>query len=321
MGRCFVIFDRKKLMKFSSLSVFENCQRDIMKSRFTSIVLTISLLLCFNGIGICQDKVSASDWVDKVGQGNINWSADYIEAVGIGTSPEKLAGKINARPIALRAAKKDALQNLLEITKSVQVNSATTIKDFTMESAVDKQVSGLVRNAEVTDYQYITDGRAEVKLRMPLYGNLAQIIMPLVMAKPSAPTVLTEAAPAPAVKALESPSATIVYTGLIVNARGIQARPAMSVRIFDEDGIEVYGLANVDIEYAIKQGMCAYARDLTAVQTNQRVGANPITVKAVRSSGPGKSDIIIGSADAKQIRASAETLIFMKKCRVMVVLD
>ena len=84
-----------------------------MKSRFTSVVITISLLFFFNGIGICQDKVSASDLVDKVGQGNINWSAGYIEAVGIGASPEKLAGKINARPIALRAAQKDALRNLL----------------------------------------------------------------------------------------------------------------------------------------------------------------------------------------------------------------
>lgn len=293
-----------------------------MKSRFTSAVLTISLLLCFNGIGICQDTVSASDWVDKVGQGNINWSAGYIEAVGIGVPPEKLAGKINARPIALRAAQKDALRNLLEITKGVQVDSATAIKDFTAASdVVDKQVDGLVRNAEVADYQYISDGRAEVKLRIPLYGNLAQIMMPLAMAKPSAATVLTGAVPVPAVKALESPSANIGYTGIIIDARGIQARPVMSPRIFDEDDREVYSLANVDIEYAIKQGMSGYVRDLTAAQTNQRVGANPIMVKAVRTSGPGKSDIIIGTADAKQIRASAETVIFMKKCRVMVVLD
>jgi len=59
-----------------------------MKSRFTSVIVTISLLLIFTGIGICQDKVSASDLVDKVGQNSINWSAGYIEAVGIGSPPE-----------------------------------------------------------------------------------------------------------------------------------------------------------------------------------------------------------------------------------------
>jgi hypothetical protein len=293
-----------------------------MKSRFTSVVVTISLLLIFTGIGICQDKVSTSDWVDKVGQGNINWSAGYIEAVGIGAPPEKLAGKINARPIALRAAQKDALRNLLEITKGVQVDSATAIKDFTVASNVlDKQVDGLVRNAEIVDYQYTPDGRAEVKLRVPLYGNLAQIILPLVMAKPSAAPVLTDVAPAPDVKVIESLSAIIVYTGIVVDARGIQARPAMSPRIFDEDAKEVYGLASVDLEYAVKQGMSGYARDLTAAQSNQRVGANPITVKALRSSGPGKSDIIISNAAARQIRSSSERAYFLKQCKVMIVLD
>jgi hypothetical protein len=293
-----------------------------MKSRFTSVVLIISLLLCFNGIGICQDKVSASDWVDKVGQGNINWSAGYIEAVGIGASPEKLAGKINARPIALRAAQKDALRNLSEITKGVQVNSATTIKDFTVASdVVDKQVDDLMRNAEVADYQYISDGRAEVKLRIPLHGNLAQIIMPLAMAKPSAVTVLTEAAPAPAVKALESPSATIVYTGIVIDARGIQARPAMSPRIFDEDGKEVYSSTYVDLEYAVKLGMSGYTHDLTAAQSNQRVGTNPITVKAVKTSGPGKSDIIISNADAQKVRSSTKSASFLKQCKIIIVLN
>ena len=85
-----------------------------MKSRYTFVVI-ISILLLFTGIGICQDKVNASDLVDKIGQGSINWSSGYIEAVGIGAPPEKMAGKINARPIALRAAQADALRNLLEI--------------------------------------------------------------------------------------------------------------------------------------------------------------------------------------------------------------
>ena len=293
-----------------------------MKLRFRLVVVTLSLLLFFNGIGICQDKVSASDWVDKVGPGNINWSAGYIEAVGISAPPEKMARKINARPIALRAAQKEALRNLLEITKGVQVDSAKSVKDFTAgDNVVDSQVSGLLKGAEVADYQYLPDGRAEVRLRISLYGNLAQIIIPLALAKPPMTPALAGSVPSPAIKDPESPSAPVVYTGIVIDARGIQARSAMLPIIFDEDGKEVYGLAIVDLEYAVKQGMCGYARDLTVAQTNQRVGANPITVKAVRTSGPGKSDIIISNVDAKQIRASVETMTFMKKCHVMVILD
>jgi hypothetical protein len=325
-GRYFVIFGHKKLTRFKlfskSIRLRKLSKENIMKSRLTSVVIIISLLLLFTGIGISQSKVSASDWVDKVGQGNINWSAGYIEAVGIGTPPEKLAGKINARPIALRAAQVDALHNLLEITKGVQVDSATSIKDFTVASdVIDTQVNGLVKGAEVADQQYMPDGRAEVKLRIPLYGNLAQTIMPLAMSKPPAAPSLTGSVPAPAVKSPAAPSAPVVYTGMVIDARGIQARPAMLPRIFDEDDKEVYGLANVDLEYAEKQGMSGYARDFTAAQSNQRVGANPMTLKAVRTSGPGKSDIIISNADAQNIRSSAESASFMKQCKVIIVLD
>jgi hypothetical protein len=293
-----------------------------MKSRFRSVVIIICLLLLFTVTGICQEKVSVSDFADKFGQGSINWSTGYIEAVGIGAPPEKIAGKINARPIALRAAQKDALRNLLEITRSVQVDSATAIKDFTTGSdVVDTQVNDLVKGAEVTDYQYMPDGKAEVKLRTPLYGNLTQIIMPLAIATPHAVPAPTESVSVPAVKASRSPSAPVVYTGMVVDARGIQAYPAISPRIFDEDGKEIYGLANVDREYAEKQGISGYMRDLTASQINQRVGANPITVKAVRTSGPGKSDIIISNADAQKVIASAESASFLKQCKVIIVLD
>jgi hypothetical protein len=283
-----------------------------------SIAVIAGILLLFAGVGFCQDKVSMSEWVEKVGQGSVNWSAGYIEAVGIGAPSDKSIGKANARPMAMRAAKVDAYRNLLEITKGVQVDSATSVKDFTVESdVINTQVNGLVKGAVVVDQQYMSDGTVEVRLRMPLYGNLAQIIMPLAMAKPP-----VEPAPsAPAVTAPAAPAAPVAYTGMVVDARGIQARPAMSPRVYDEDGKEVYGSANVDREYAVQQGMSGYARDLTAAQSNQRVTASPITVKALRTNGPGKSDLIISNADAQQIRASAENMTFMKKCRVMVVLD
>jgi hypothetical protein len=293
-----------------------------MKSRFISIAVIAGVLFLFAGVGFCQEKVSMNDWVEKVGQGSVNWSAGYIEAVGIGAPSDKSIGKANARPMAMRAAKVDAYRNLLEITKGVQVDSATSVKDFTVESdVINTQVNGLVKGAVVVDQQYMSDGTVEVTLRIYLYGkgNLAKIIMPSAIANPPAPPAPSEpAAPAPAAPA---PPVPIAYTGMVVDARGIQARPAMSPRVFDEDGKEVYGSANVDREYAVQQGMSGYARDLTAAQSNQRVTASPITVKALRTNGPGKSDLIISNADAQQIRASAENMTFMKKCRVMVVLD
>ena len=365
-----------------------------MKLKFISIIIMLGLLLLFAGAGIGQEKVGMNDLVEKFNQGSINWTAGYIEALGIGAPSDKYVSKMNARPMALRAAKIDASRNLLEIAKGVQVDSRTTVRDFAVKSdVINTQVSRLVQSAVVADQQYISDGTVEVKLRMPLYGDLAQIVLPATVEKrkevkeqekpavpappPAAPSAVTPlapstaeapapaptpavtapaapvapasavtaspvtpapappvaapsaspasstaeiAAPAPAPPAA-APPAPVVCTGMVVDARGIQARPAMSPRIFDEDGKEVYGSANVDREFAVKQGISGYTRDLSAAQSNQRVAANPVTVKALRTSGPGKSDLVISNADAQQIRALAESAAFMKQCRVMIVLD
>ncbi len=309
-----------------------------MKLRFFLTAVMASIFLLSVSVGFCQNTVSMSEWVEKVGQGSVNWSAGYIEAVGIGAPPDQTAGRINARPMALRAAKVDAYRNLLEITKGVQVDSTTLVRNYTVESdVINTQVEGLVKGAYVVDQQYMSDGTVEIKLRMPIYGNLSGIVMPLAVEKqkevlPSvtepapatpAPAQETPSAPAPAppVEAAPAPPAPVVYTGLVVDARGIQARPAMSPRIFDEDGKEVYGSANVEREYAVSQGMSGYARDLTAAQSNQRVTANPITVKALKTGGPGKADLVISNADAQMIVATAQNASFMKQCRVMIVLD
>lgn len=298
-----------------------------MKFRFISMAVVTGMVLLLAQAGFCQNTVSMSEWVEKVGQGSVNWSAGYIEAIGIGAPPDRSIGKINARPMALRAAKVDAYRNLLEMTKGVQVDSRTTIKDFTVESdVINTQIEGLVKGAQVVDQQYMSDGTVEVKLRMPLYGNLSQIVVPLAIEKrkavpPPAPAAPAPPPPAPSVTAPPPPPSPVAYTGMVVDGRGIGARPAMSPRIYDEEGKEVYGSANVDRDYAVQQGMSGYARDLTAAQSNQRVTANPVTVKALRTGGAGRSDIIISNADAQTIRASAENASFMKKCRVMIVLD
>ncbi len=296
-----------------------------------------SLLLFLTTAGFCQNTVSMSEWVEKVGQGSVNWSAGYIEAVGIGAPPDRSVGKINARPMALRAAKVDAQRNLLEITKGVQIDSNTVVKDFTVESdIINTKVEGLIKGAQVVNQQYMSDGTVEVTMRMPLYGDLSRMVMPMALDKRKAvvppapapekpapaPPAPAPATPAPAVTApAAAPPAPVAYTGLVIDARGMQARPAMSPRIYDEDGKEVYGSANVDREYAVSQGMSGYARDLTAAQSNQRVTANPVTVKGLKAGGPGRSDIVISNAEAQKIRTSAETMTFMKQCRVMIVLD
>ncbi|MBU0652630.1 MAG: LPP20 family lipoprotein [Proteobacteria bacterium] len=294
-----------------------------MKSRFwAAAAITAAMILCLAGVAVGQDKVSASEWVEQIGnKGSVNWSEGYVEAVGIGAPPQRNIGTPQARPMALRAAQVDAYRNMLEVINGVRVDSTTMIKDFTVESdIINTQVQGMVKGAKTMKQEYLSDGTVEVTVRMPLSGNLASVIVPKILEKrqaaPQAPAPATPQAPA------ASPaSGGEVFTGLVVDARGIQARPAMSPRIIDEKGQEVYGSMNVDREYAVQQGMSGYARDLTAAQSNARVTNSPVSVKGLKTEGAGRSDIVIANADAERIRASGDNQSFLKKCRVMIVLD
>ena len=293
--------------------------------RVTVGIIVATVFLFAGATAFCQTggdgKVSMTEWTKiietKVAEqagdkGIINYEDGYVEAIGIGAPPERYLGKPNARPMALRAAKLDAYRNILEVIKGVRVDSNTVVRDFMTENdEIRTSVEGVVRNFTVVDQSYLSDGTVEVTVRMNLSGRLSQTVLP------KGPEPEPSAAPAPAPAAPTTDS----VTGLVIDARGLAARPAMSPKIVDENGKEVYGSMQVDRQYAIQQGMTGYARDLTAAQSNPRVTSNPLSVKGIRADGPGKCDIIISNADAAKVRASAEAMNYLQKCRVMIVLD
>ena len=302
-----------------------------MKKRSILVIgfAVCTLVLAFSS-AFGQESIGAKEWtqvVEQIGaKGRVNWSAGYVEATGIGAPPERYYGKPQARPMALRAAQVDAYRNLLEVVQGVRVDSETEVRDFTTTSdTIRAKVEGLVKGAQVVKRDYLSDGTVEVTLRMPLYGEFANTILPLpAPVRPEEPSVAPAEPVAPAGPQVVAPPpapAAEVYTGLVVDARGVQLRPTMKPRIIDESGKEVYGYMMVDQDYANLQGISSYSKDLTAAQNNPRVTNNPLTVKALRAEGPTKGDVVISTADASKVAGAAENLSFLKKCRVMIVLD
>jgi hypothetical protein len=305
-----------------------------MKKRKLVVVAVVALMLVFPAT-----QGFVTEWqevVQNVGvSGSINWSQGIMTATGIGSPPEKYYGKPQARPMALRAAQLDAYRNLLEVTKGVRINSVTVVEDSMVSSdMIRSQVDGMVKGAQVIKKEYLSDGTVEVTIAMSLRGGFAQLILPkdikqvpeikTIPPAPPAPPAVEQVGQVPVLPppqpAIPTP-APAIYTGLVVDARGLGARPAMSPKLLDERGQEVYGSAYVSREYAVQQGMAGYAKDLTASQTNPRVTNEPLTVKGLKTEGPGQSDLVISNADADKIRSASENLSFLKKCRVMVVLD
>lgn len=273
-----------------------------------ALALVFLLIIPVIGYG---DEYLNQEVIEQKAKGCINWSKGIVQAKGIDTLSKKLHGDVNDSSTALEDAKLDACLKIFEVVKGIRIDGTTVVGDYAAENKVIiSKIEGIVKNAEVVKKEYFSDGTVEVTMEMNFKGGFAQLVLPgeirsLESIKPMSPVK----------------NSYSVFTGLVVDARGLGSKPVMSPKILDETGQEVYGSAFVSREYAVQQGMSGYSKDLTAAKSNQRVAGNPLTVKGLRIEGNGHSDIVISNADASRLRSASENLSFMRKCRVIIVVE
>jgi len=274
--------------------------------RILSSLLILLMFVCVLNAQVYQQVPNA---------GSINWQDQIIRATGIGAPNPKMPLAAQ-RAGALEAAKRIALRNLLETVKGMSITSETTVRNAMMENdVITTQVSGIVRNFRVVDTRYMSSGDVEVDVEVPMSGVLTDALLPTW----GQPMQVGQGFPVdPSGYSLPQ---NAVFTGLIIDARGIGARPAMAPKVLDENGNEVYGTGYVSREYAVQIGVVGYEKDINRAKTNERVTDNPLVVKAKKTSGSGQSDIIISNNDAQNVVGAAKNLNFMENCKVMVILD
>lgn len=299
----------------------------------TMLAATGACMLLLALHAFAQDFDNA-DYVQNADSGAVNWQTGYVTAKGIGVPPPNSVSLAQARAMAVRAATVDARRNLLSMIKGVQIDAQTTVQNAMIaDDTVVERVRGFLQNSQILDTAYMSDGSVEVTVGMNMRGGLSSTLlppdMPFLPPRSLAPTPI----PAPAVPQTPAPEAVVpeqpqapapvapAITGLLVDARGLGARPAMSPKVVDENGEEVYGSASVSREYAIQQGMAGYAKDPDAAVANPRIAAAPMVVKAIAVKGKARTNLVISNADAAMLRETNAAQDIMEKCRVMIVLD
>ncbi|MBU1001487.1 MAG: LPP20 family lipoprotein [Proteobacteria bacterium] len=284
-----------------------------MKILKQALFISLALLLAA-GSSLAQQEAPAGDeYVQQAESGAVNWGSYTVTATGVGAPPANAVNAAQARGMAKRAATVIARRNLLELIKGVQIDSSTTVENFMVSSdVVVSQIRGFLQNSQILDTAYMSDGSVEVSVGLKLGGSIADVVLPKAdRFKLQAPAAM----PKPV---QQVPGA---YSGLVVDARGLGVRPAMSPRILDEAGNELYGTAMVSREYAIQQGMAGYAKDPDKAAANPRVASNPMTVAAIGVLGASRSDLVIPTAKADEIRAQTESKDYLAQARVMILLD
>lgn len=245
-------------------------------------------------------------------EGVADWTNGVVRATGFGFPPKDAANALHAKVMAQRAAHSVALRNLLEALNGVRIDSNTTVKNYIVANdEIQVRVSGMVNRAKIVKEQQLPDGSYEVTVEMDLRGDLTGTVVPKAKAKPvKLFTNPPERTPRPK-----------AFSGLVVDARGTGAQPALAPRILDEEGQEAYSVAYVEGKDLADKGIVIYVPDVSSAQAHPRVTNKPLIIKAVRAAGANKADLVISDADAQTIHGVPEHYRFLEKAQVLVVLD
>ena len=263
---------------------------------------TASVTLVWALLGAFVVPARGSGPSEQIAHGQILWGERIITVTGSAAPSPKAANAAEARLGAERAARLDAWRNILEAVKGVTLSSSQTVgASLDASPQIMAKVQGVLRNFKVLDTKYYSDGGVDVVVSMPLDGVL-----------------LTTVAPQQATSTIAS-EGEAEYTGLIVQAKGIGAKPALLPRILDQSGAEIFAAHMLDPQAYQRHGVAGYANDTKSAIEHERTGKKPLVISASSSSGQQNTDLVLADADASKLRAT--NLSFLAQGKVMIVID
>lgn len=247
-------------------------------------------------------------------QGQIDWERRVITAIGIGSPNPNLPNAAAKRAAAIDMARIMALKELVGTMKGIYISGETTVENYTSgDQKITAQVEGLARAYRmVGGPKYFEDGSVEVTIEMSIDGDLAALVL-------KGESFSTETGSPYAEEGTASNNSQSGYSGLVIDCSAISLRPALSPKIVDQNGNEIYGSTKVSREFAVQQGMMGYLKDISKAKGNSRVGNNPYIIKAVAVSGANKTDIVLSNEDALKLNEIANNMNFLRECRVVAV--
>lgn len=231
------------------------------KKVLVGVVLCAFLVSMFPMLAFADNiniAINTSVAVDRVGDnGGINWEQGVIEVIGTGVPPANARSAAQAKVMARRAAIVDGYRNLAEVIKGVQVDAESTVEMAMVQNdTIKTQVSAFVKGARVIKESQSPDGTYQVLMQVNLRGSDGlNGILTQGTKNPSTPvTPLPTPTPAYVPPAVIQP-----FTGLVVDARGLEVVRACNPKILDEGGREIYTPAHVDYNFQLQKGMVDYA--------------------------------------------------------------
>jgi hypothetical protein len=108
------------------------------------------------------------------------------------------------------------------------------------------------------------------------------------------------------------------YTSLIIDTRGQRIFPTILPSVFGKDGLEIYGRYFINIRYAMKTGLVSYVFDEGEAFIHPKAGRHPYFATSMRNIN---NNPVLNNEDVRRIYSSPKTLVELKKCNVIFIID
>lgn len=177
-----------------------------------------------------------------------------------------------------------------------------------------------------TDSRFLSDGTMTVDHEYELLGPALRLLLPTtgdgeLLGRKACPCCgqpwPENREPPPGVRPVPYDDGSAdIYTGILLDGRGLRFRPALFPRVVTPDDKEVIGPAFTDPGPLADQGAVAYFRDRSSAFLSERIGTNPLIIRAQGVAGSNSCDFVISAHDASRLHSSRHLLKLIADCRV-----
>ncbi len=281
----------------------------------SKIVLAGMLAVLFLG----GNAITSTSTLHEEGpSGTINWEKGEIVMV----YPSKTTmGSFKKEPHDISSALQKLKADYLKLIQSLRINNTTTVGELLEEDPnLKEECLDSFYLAHIQKMTLLSPGKPAIKLVIPLYGEtgISRLFFYKLMPPTDAPihTVLRSCLSHPSVPYRLG----IAPTGLIVDARGLQAYPCLAPDLCTPSGNLLYSLSSPQFLHTLSFGTVAYHESLDNALKDPRIGENPLVVKATSVSTVFRGNLYVSLADAIRIQEATRQTGFLETGHVIIVL-